>query len=228
MLSRIVRRAARVVLPKVDGGGELGQQVALDALPFRAETVIKGFLNGYFPMPNAEGKVQWRSPDQRCIIPIDEYHVPKNIKRLIRQNKFEVRVNTSFEDVIKACAEREETWITDEIISVYCELHRRGFAHSVEAWQDNELVGGLYGTCIGRFFVTESQFHRVRDASKIAFVATFEILKNAGFEIHDVQFQTKYLQQFGSTLMPRDEFRKLQMESMLHRAEFRLPEPVEA
>ena len=149
------------------------------------------------------------------------------MKRLLRQNKFEIRVNTSFEDVIRACAEREETWITDEIISVYCELHRRGFAHSVEAWQDGELVGGLYGTCIGRFFATESQFHRVRDASKVAFVATFEILKAAGFVIHDVQFRTEYLDQFGAIEMPRDEFRKLQMESMLHRAEFRLPAAVE-
>ena len=107
MLSRIVRRAARVLLPKVAGGGELGQQVALDALPFRAETVIKGFLNGYFPMPAADGKVRWRSPEQRCLIPIDGFHVPKNVKRLLRQNKFEIRVNTSFEDVIRACAERE-------------------------------------------------------------------------------------------------------------------------
>lgn len=224
MLSRIVRRAARLLLPRVDGGGELGQQVALDTLPFRAETVIKGFLNGYFPMPAEDGKVRWRSPEQRCIIPIDEYHVPKNIRRLLRQNKFEVRVNTSFDEVIRACAEREETWITDEIISVYGELHRRGFAHSVEAWQEDELVGGLYGTCIGRFFATESQFHRVRDASKVAFVKTFEILKSAGFAVHDVQFRTAYLDQFGATEMPRDEFRRLQMESMLHRAEFRLPE----
>ena len=104
MLSRIVRRVARVMLPKVSGGGELGQQVALDSLPFRAETVIKGFLNGYFPMPGEDGKVQWRSPEQRCVIPIDGFHVPKNVKRLIRQNKFEIRVNTSFEDVINACA----------------------------------------------------------------------------------------------------------------------------
>lgn len=227
MLSRIVRRAARHILPKVAGGGELGQQVALDALPFKPETVIKGFLNGYFPMPGEDGKVQWRSPEQRCVIPIDEFHVPKNVKRLIRQNRFEIRVNTSFEDVIRACASREETWITDEIISVYSELHRRGFAHSVEAWQDGELRGGLYGTCIGRFFATESQFHRVRDASKVAFVATFEILKAAGFVIHDVQFRTPYLDQFGAIEIPRDEFRKLQMESMLHRAEFRVAEPVE-
>ncbi|NQV28038.1 MAG: leucyl/phenylalanyl-tRNA--protein transferase [Rhodopirellula sp.] len=228
MLSRIVRRAARTLLPRISGGGELGQQVALDSLPFRAETVIKGFLNGYFPMPGRDGKVQWRSPELRCVIPIDEFHVPKNVQRLLRQNKFEIRVNSSFENVIRACAEREETWITEDVISIYCDLHRRGFAHSVEAWQDDQLVGGLYGTCIGRFFATESQFHRVRDASKVAFVATFEILKAAGFVIHDVQFQTPYLEQFGSTLIPRDEFRKLQMESMLHRAEFRLPELVEA
>lgn len=228
MLSRIVRRAARVLLPKVAGGGETGQQVALDALPFRAETVIKGFLNGYFPMPGEDGKVQWRSPEQRCLIPIDDFHVPKNLKRLVRQNRFDIRVNTSFEAVIRGCAERPETWITEDMISVYCELHRRGFAHSVEAWQDGELVGGLYGTCIGRFFATESQFHRVRDASKVAFVATFEILKNAGFVIHDVQFLTAYLKQFGAIEMPRDEFRRLQMESMLHHAEFRLPESVEA
>lgn len=228
MLSRIVRRAARVFLPRVDGGGEVGQQVALDSLEFRPETVIKGFLNGYFPMPGQDGRVQWRSPENRCVVPIEDFHVPKNIRRLVRQNKFEIRVNTCFEDVIRGCAEREETWITDEIISVYCELHRRGFAHSVEAWQDGELVGGLYGSCIGRYFATESQFHRVRDAGKIAFVKTFEILKSAGFLIHDVQFMTKYLDQFGAVEVPRDEFRSKLMEAVLHRAEFRLPEPVTA
>ncbi|MDA1163424.1 MAG: leucyl/phenylalanyl-tRNA--protein transferase [Planctomycetota bacterium] len=228
MLSRIVRRAARLILPKVEGGGELGQQVALDALPFRAETVIKAFLNGYFPMPGPDGAVQWRNPEQRCLIPINGFHVPKNLQRLVRQKRFDIRVNTCFEEVIRGCAERQETWITDDIISVYCDLHRRGFAHSVEAWQAGELVGGLYGTCIGRFFATESQFHRVRDASKVAFVATFEILQAAGFLIHDVQFMTTYLDQFGATEMPRDEFRTLQMEAMLHRARFRLPEAVVA
>ena len=227
MLSRIVRRAARVMLPRIPGGGEVGQQVALESLDFRPETVIKGFLNGYFPMPGPDGTVRWRSPELRGIIPIEDFHVPKNLRRLVRQKKFEIRVNTSFEDVIRGCAEREETWITDEIISVYCELHRRGFAHSVESWQDGELVGGLYGTCIGRFFATESQFHRVRDAGKIAFIQTFEILKTAGFLIHDVQFKTPYLEQFGGTELPRAEFRKLLMEAILHRAEFRLPEPVE-
>lgn len=228
MLSRIVRRAARVMLPRIEGGGELGQQVALNALPFRAETVIKAFLNGYFPMPGEDGRVQWRSPEQRCVIPIEDFHVSKNLKRLVRQKKFDIRVNTCFEDVIRSCAEREETWITDDIISVYCDLHQRGFAHSIEAWQDGELVGGLYGTCIGRYFATESMFHRARDASKVAFVATMEILRSSGFLIHDVQFKTKYLAQFGATEVPRDEFRKLLMDAILSRAEFCLPEAVEA
>ncbi|MGF1546650.1 MAG: leucyl/phenylalanyl-tRNA--protein transferase [Thiotrichales bacterium] len=224
MLSPFVRRAARILLPRVSGGLEVGEQIALDAFGFNKEAVIKAYVNGYFPMPDAQGRVHWLAPARRCLIPIESHSVPKNLARLVRQRVFEIRVDTAFDQVIRACAERRETWINDEFIRVYNELHEMGVAHSVEAWQGGALVGGLYGVAIGRFFATESQFHRVRDAGKVAFVHTFQILRDQGFKMHDVQFQTAFLEQFGSVEISLQEYRQQLMREIVQSATFRLPE----
>lgn len=223
MFPRVIRSAARSVLSRVADGGEVAQQIALNSLKFRPETVIKGYLNGFFPMPDEAGRVTWRAPQTRGVMPIDEFHVPKNLKRLVRQKKFEIRVDTEFEQVIRGCSERDETWITDEVVDIYCRLHEMGVAKSVEAWQDGELAGGLYGICIGRYFATESQFHRVRDAGKIAFIHLADILQTGGFLLHDVQYPTPYLQQFGVTSLEANEFRQRLLQAVVQAGRFELP-----
>jgi len=223
MLSRFLRRAVRLVLPRIDGGGELSQQVALDTLEFRPETVIKGYLNGFFPMTEAGGVIRWRAPERRGVVPIDAFHVPKNLGRLVRQQKFEIRLDTQFEEVIRACADRVETWITEDFINTYCGLHEMGVARSVEAWQDGQLVGGLYGICLGRYFATESQFFRVRDAGKVAFIHLFEMLQSGGFLVHDVQYRTPYLEQFGGTELANSEFRQQLIRAVIQHGKLELP-----
>ncbi len=165
----------------------------------------------------------WSAGEHRSIVPIDAFHVPKNLRRLVRQQKFEIQLDTQFEEVIQACADREETWITEDFISTYCRLHEMGVARSVEAWQDNQLVGGLYGICLGRYFATESQFFRVRDAGKIAFIHLFEMLKSGGFLLHDVQYRTPYLEQFGGTELANDEFRQQLMRAVIQHGNLKLP-----
>jgi leucyl/phenylalanyl-tRNA---protein transferase len=223
MLPEVICSAARMMLPLVPGGGEVAQQIALNSLAFRPETVIKGYLNGFFPMPDESGRVSWRAPDIRGVIPVDGFHIPKNLKRLVRQEKFEMRVDSEFEQVIRCCAERDETWITDQVVDVYCRLHEMGVARSVEAWQNNKLVGGLYGVRIGRYFATESQFHTVRDAGKISFICLSEILKAGGFLIHDVQYLTPYLEQFGGTCLPAADFRQQLLQAVTQFGRFELP-----
>lgn len=223
MLSRLLRRATRVLLPRIPGGGELGQQVALDTLAFRPETVIKGYLNGFFPMTEEGGVIRWRAPELRGVVPTSDFHVPKNLARLVRRQTFEIRLDTRFEQVIRGCADRDETWITDEFIDTYCRLHEMGVARSVEAWQDGELVGGLYGICLGRYFATESQFHRVRDAGKVAFLHLFAMLRDGGFLLHDVQYQTPFLEQFGGTTMTNSEFRRQLLQAVIQHGKLELP-----
>ena len=224
MFRGVIRHAARLILPRVAGGAEVAEKIALNSLVFRPETVIKGYLNGFFPMPDETGRVSWRAPEVRGIIPVVGFHVPKNLQRLVRQRKFEIRIDTEFEQVMRGCAERDETWITDEIVDVYVRLHEMGVARSVEAWQNGELVGGLYGICLGRYFSTESQFHRVRDAGKVSFVFLAEILKAGGFLLHDVQYPTPYLEQFGGTALPASIFRKQLLQAVIQHGRFELPD----
>lgn len=220
MLAAIVRRTARILLPRVPGGVEVGEQVALSALGFTPETVIKAYLNGYFPMAGARGNIVWRAPEQRCLIPIDAYKVRKSLARIVKQAPFEIRVNSAFEEVMRGCADRDETWISEAVVSVYTRLHAMGIAHSVEAWQDGKLAGGLYGIALGRYFATESQFFRVPNAGQVAFVHTFQILRESGFLLHDVQFKTPFLEQFGAIEIPRHDFRLQLTRALVQRAEF--------
>ena len=207
--NRAIRKALKTITPRNELTAELGQQFALESMPFNSQTVVKGFISGRFFTPH-NSKIYWQAPPTRAVVPINDFHVPKNIKRLVRQNKFEVRHDTSFEKVMRMCADRDEdSWIDDKVINVYLDLHKKGLASSVESWQDGELVGGLYGIRIGSYFATESQFHTIRDAGKIAFVALFEQLKLNGYMLHDVQFMTPYLEQFGAIEMLDDEFQSV-------------------
>ncbi len=154
------------------------------------------------------GEIAWFSPDPRAIIPIDTFHVPHGLKRTLKKGLFEVRVNTAFKAVMRACAQRKETWINEEILASYLEMHRLGYAHSVESWLEGRLVGGLYGMAIGGAFFGESMFHEVTDASKVALHALVMRLRERGFSLLDTQWLTGHLTTFGAVEIPRAEYQR--------------------
>ncbi|HOW69126.1 MAG TPA: leucyl/phenylalanyl-tRNA--protein transferase [Phycisphaerae bacterium] len=176
------------------------------AIPLTPEVLVSAYTHGIFPM-DVGGQVEWFSPDPRAILPLNAFRVSKNLARRCRSRRFEIRLNTCFEQVIRACGDREEgTWISNEIVTAYLRLHELGLAHSVETWQDGELTGGLYGVALRGAFFGESMFHRRTDASKVALVALVEQLRNRGFTLLDVQFTTPHLEQFGIVEIPRQEY----------------------
>jgi leucyl/phenylalanyl-tRNA---protein transferase len=188
--------------------------------------LVSAYSSGWFPMAVDDGEIRWYSPDPRGVIPLDSFHVPSRLARLIRRGKFRVEIDRRFEDVIRACAETERkeedagTWISDEILVSYVELHRRGVAHSVEAWQDDRLVGGLYGVALGGAFFGESMFHHVTDASKVALAGLVERLRTRGFRLLDVQWVTPHLERFGAIEIPRAAYLKHLEEALTVKADF--------
>ena len=223
MLAGLLRRAVRSGMRYVPDGQIAAQQAVLNALDFSPETVLRATANGFFPMANESGDVEWRCPAKRAVIPVDDFHVRKSLRRVVRSGRFELRIDSAFDDVIDACAQRPETWITPQLADVYKELFRMGQARSVEAWQGDELVGGVYGLCIGRYFVSESQFHRVNHAGKVCFATLFEILRANNFLIHDVQYPSGFLSQFGTVEMGREEFQRQLSTALVQPARFELP-----
>jgi leucyl/phenylalanyl-tRNA--protein transferase len=175
-----------------------------------AELLLHAYRNGVFPMAIDGGEIAWFSPDPRAIIPIDErFHVPHGLRRTLKRGAFEIRTDTAFERVIRACARRRDTWISKEIIASYLNLHRLGHAHSVEAWLDGELAGGLYGVALGGAFFGESMYHDVTDASKVALHALVERLRERGFVLLDTQWTTPHLERFGAHEIPRAAYLEL-------------------
>ena len=170
------------------------------------ELLLQGYRLGVFPMGMSDGTVEWFSPDPRALLPLDKFHVPHGLRRKVEKKMFEIRINTRFGEVVRACAKREDTWITKEIINSYERLHELGYAHSVEAWQDGKLAGGLYGVAIGGAFFGESMFHRVTDASKVALVALVAQLRARKFVLLDTQWVTPHLKQFGVTEISRAHY----------------------
>jgi len=169
--------------------------------------VLEGYRLGIFPMADELGEIYWFSPDPRCVIELERFRIPRSLRPVLNQRRFETRVNTAFAEVIRACADRPEgTWISSEIIAVYSALHRAGYAHSVESWQDRRLAGGLYGVALGGAFFGESMFYRVPDASKVALVALVARLRQRGFVLLDTQWSTPHLQRFGAVEIPRREY----------------------
>lgn len=158
--------------------------------------------------PDEGDAIYWYAPDPRAIIPLDTFYVSKNLAKLVRRGIFEIRYDTAFEAVMRGCANREKTWISEEIITAYTALHHLGFAHSVECWKDGHLAGGLYGVALGGAFFGESMFTRVRDASKVALVHLVERLQQNGFVLLDTQFITPHLARFGAVEIPRNEYER--------------------
>lgn len=173
--------------------------------------LVRAYREGLFPMALEHGEIGWFCPDPRGILPLDRFHVPSRLARVVRRGTFEIRMDRDFEAVMRACADRpaDGTWISQEILDSYLALYRLGAAHSVEAWLDGALVGGLYGVHIGGAFFGESMFHRVTDASKVALVALVEHLRRRGFSLLDVQWSTDHLAQFGVTDVPRTTYLRL-------------------
>ena len=189
------------------------------------DLLVSAYASGWFPMAVEPGEIRWYSPDPRGIIPLDGFHVPSRLARVLRAGTFRIEIDRDFEGVIRACADaerREEsgTWIDDEILESYCALHEAGLAHSVEAWKDEQLAGGLYGVALGGAFFGESMFHHVTDASKVALAGLVDRLRVRGHRLLDVQWTTPHLERFGAIEIPRRRYLKLLAAAMEVDAEF--------
>jgi leucyl/phenylalanyl-tRNA---protein transferase len=178
------------------------------------EILLAAYARGRFPMASDrdDPSVHWIEPLRRGVIPLDGFHVPRSLRKVVRQGRFELRVDAAFAEVIEACAEptpdRPRTWLNDGLIGLYVALHRRGRAHSVEAWRGGRLAGGLYGIELGGGFFGESMFSRERDASKVALVELVARLRAGGFRLLDTQFITEHLARFGAVEITRAEYRR--------------------
>jgi leucyl/phenylalanyl-tRNA---protein transferase len=179
--------------------------------------LLSAYCEGAFPMGQDDGTVAWYRPPWRGILPVQDFHIPRRFARYLAQSPFEIRWNTAFGDVMRGCADRDSTWITDTILDTYQELHRLGFAHSAEVWRGAKLVGGVYGVAIGGAFFGESMFSREPQASKVALTRLQQRLHARGFILHDTQWTTPHLAQFGGHEIPCASYLDL-----LHRA-IRLP-----
>lgn len=179
------------------------------------EIILRAYAAGIFPMAESadDPSLFWVEPEIRGVIPLAGFHVPSRLARTVRADPFEIRVDSAFDEVIAACAApqpgRPETWINIRIRELFEALFRLGHAHCVECWQEDRLVGGLYGLSLGGAFFGESMFHRATDASKVALVHLVARLRQGGYRLLDAQFQTPHLAQFGTREIPRDAYRTL-------------------
>ena len=188
------------------------------------DLLLYGYQQGVFPMADPDDDaVYWFRPEKRGVLPLDRFHVPKNLQKLVRQGAFEVVVDRDFEGVMRACADRDSTWISEEIIDAYTALHEWGCAHSVECWQEGRLVGGLYGVALGGAFFGESMFHRVSNASKVALVHLVQRLRKGGYVLLDTQYTTPHLEQFGVVEIPSAEYERRLERALTVRATWHVP-----
>lgn len=172
------------------------------------DLLVAAYEEGYFPMGHDDGEIRWHSPDPRAILPLEAFHVPKRLTRVIRSGRFRVTADTAFRAVMDACASGRDdgTWITGEILETYCALHDCGLAHSIEVWLGDRLAGGLYGVSLGGAFFGESMFHAVTDASKVALWHLWDRLRRGRFQLLDIQWITPHLDTFGAVEIPRDDY----------------------
>ena len=192
-----------------------------------ADDLIYGYINGIFPMADADGTLYWYSPDPRAIIPLHTYKPARSLRPILNKQLFEIRVNAGFEQVMRFCAvprsEDDNTWISEEIIEAYTELHRVGLAHSVETYIDDQLVGGLYGVAIGSAFFGESMFHHVPNASKVAFHHLILILREQRFQLLDTQFMNDNVKRFGAVDVGKRDYADLLKKALQYKARFTEP-----
>lgn len=199
------------------------QDILLEITP---QVLLKAYACGIFPMAESadDPGLFWVEPEMRGVIPLDAFHIPSSLRKTLRKNPFDVRIDTAFHQVMEACSaqtpDRRTTWINERIKRLYGELHLLGNAHSVECWKDDELVGGLYGVRLGAAFFGESMFSRQRDASKVALVHLVHRMKAGGFRLLDTQFTTDHLKRFGAIDIPREEYSQLLEEAVQAPADF--------
>jgi leucyl/phenylalanyl-tRNA--protein transferase len=187
-------------------------------------SLLEAYAQGVFPMADASGRIDWYTADPRGILEHDDLRVSRSLRSVIRRKMFAVRVDTAFEHVMRGCAAPrhgdEGTWISGEFVRTYTQLHRHGLAHSVEAWQDGALVGGLYGVSIGGAFMGESMFSRVANASKVCLVVLVARLRERGYILHDTQMVTPHMASMGATLIPRDAYLERLQRALTIRCSF--------
>ncbi|EHK54925.1 leucyl/phenylalanyl-tRNA--protein transferase [Allomesorhizobium alhagi] len=190
------------------------------------DLLLKAYASGVFPMAESasDPEVFWVRPETRGIIPLDTFHIPRSLRKTMRQGRFEIRFDSDFPGVIDACAEareeRKSTWINQPIREAYIGLFERGHCHSVEAWHGRKLVGGLYGVTLGRVFFGESMFSREADASKACLVRLVERLRERGFVLLDTQFTTEHLKRFGAIDVPRGKYERMLEDALEGEAVF--------
>jgi leucyl/phenylalanyl-tRNA---protein transferase len=195
-------------------------------LQLTPDILIRAYTAGVFPMAESadDPELFWVDPRRRGILPLDAFHVPRRLRRALRRRIFEIRCDSSFEEVIRACGEASEkrpnTWINDEIVRLYTALFARGAAHTVECWRDGKVVGGLYGLSLGAVFFGESMFSRETDASKVALVHLVARLRLGGFRLLDTQFLTPHLARFGGIEISRARYHRLLAEALSYRGVF--------
>ncbi len=182
--------------------------------------VLEGYRKGVFPMGYLDApEISWHLPEKRGVLPLEGFHRSRSLAHTMKKGNFTVSFDSAFEAVMRACASRgedkpEETWITEEIVQVYTQLHREGHAHSVEVWVDGSLAGGSYGIHLGGAFFAESKFHTVRDMSKVALASLVDHLKARGFQLLDVQYWTPHLSQFGVIEVDRNGYYRQLREAL--------------
>jgi leucyl/phenylalanyl-tRNA--protein transferase len=181
-------------------------------------TLLAAYMEGVFPMADADGEIRFYAADPRGILPLESFHVPDTLSKLMRRQPplFEIRINSDFRETMRGCMTGHEggSWIVPELIDAYTALHEMGFAHSVEAWYGGTLAGGLYGVSLGGAFFGESMFTRVRDASKVCLVTLVERLKDRGYALLDTQATTSHLKRFGAIDIPASDYEKLLREAL--------------
>lgn len=190
------------------------------------DLLLHGYSIGIFPMAEHRNDpdIFWVDPRQRGVMPLDGFHMSRSLKRALRQTSYRVAINEDFAGTVEACADRAETWINDEIRALYTMLHTSGHAHSLELWDRQELVGGVYGVTLGAAFFGESMFSRRRDASKIALAYLVDRLRLGGFVLFDTQFITPHLASLGAVEISRAAYHTALSDALLHKADFLAPE----
>jgi len=178
------------------------------------QLLINAYSQGYFPMADENGEIYWHNPDPRAIMPLDKIKMPRSLRQYIKKNKMIFRIDTNFEQLIRKCADRDETWINDEIIRAYINFHYLGYAHSVETYIEERMVGGLYGVALGKAFFGESMFSDVSNASKAAFYFLVERLKELNFVLLDSQYLNPHTKLLGAIEISKDEYMKLLNKSL--------------
>jgi leucyl/phenylalanyl-tRNA--protein transferase len=182
--------------------------------------MIRLYASGAFPMDDGNGNINWYLPSKRAIIPLDNFNIPRSAKKLIVKNNFEIKFDTDYLGVIKGCANRKETWISEKLIIAYKKLHKLGFVHSVETYYKDKLVGGLYGITFRGAFFGESMFSEIPGASKAALISLIKHLKERNFILLDVQYLTDHFKMFGAVEIEWDEYDELLKKSYISNTTF--------